>query len=101
MSLACACFWCGDHETDSYDPCSVCEEVMHSGIALVEVLDTEIAGPGKIAKAGWPTGRWIITDDTSVILNVEEPVRSQIIEKRVGYVPSEIFVELGLGQVDA
>ena len=73
-----------------YEPCDKCAELGKQGITIVEASENPVLGEGQPTYYGYyPSGRhFVITDDGARRI-FTEPMISQLIEKRMGFVDKE------------
>lgn len=99
------CFYCGnrlgivpvDYQPDpilkylDHVPCQSCAEHMKQGVILISVKD------GEVGEVPWRTGGWAVVSGTEVKRLIEpESVASEILRKRVCFVPDTVWDKLGL-----
>lgn len=74
----------------NYEPCATCADHMKQGVMLISVI------PGESGNNPERTGHMVVVRDEFITRVMEEPLASEIIKRRVAFVPDDAWVRLGL-----
>ena len=79
-----------------YEPCDKCKGVLEQGIMLIgvdEELTTDRKNPYRTGKI------CVITEESASRLFQPEEVRDQVLEKRMAYIPKDVWEMLGIDEL--
>lgn len=80
---------CFDH-----DPCDKCKGYMAQGVILISVRD------GESGDNPHRTGNWCVVRDEALRVITTESLRVDILQKRVAFLPDEVWAAIGLPKGD-